>query len=583
MSDGGETKTQTPQSDEAPKKSEPDLVPETEPAAESSGGVDDAPQAVQIVSVGNESDAYAFTFHEERLNSVLQKVPPGWKVSVVSVVGAFRTGKSFLLSWFLRYLSYHSDSRGKVGADKGKDGEEKKWYDHFHTLGNDGFDWRGGAERNTTGIWIWSHPSFLRRSNPQTGEDENVAVVLVDTQGMFDHETTMALTASIFGLSTLLSSYQIYNVDKRIQEDNLQQLALFSEYGRMALQDGKPPELKGPAAKKRDSLSAQPKPFQRIDFLVRDWQNFEDDEDLDAMEAEMDEYLQKVIAERDAADLKETRDQISACFEKVSNYHFTHPGFAVTKKKYTGDVGVIEPTFLMLLDRYCQRVFNRDNLVPKAVHGREITAAELGTYIKNYALMFEGGARFPEASTMLSATATANNTNATNITIGKYKEDMDKIAGTKATSYLKPGELEQLHRQVVEECIEMFDSMANFGDQRKILMARENAVRKINTDFEMYSKLNEGRNPLHGMEIYIVSTTIAVLAFVLRWIADSTCSSWSQTCRAGSDLFSHIYAVVILFMVIVGSTKAKELRDSVKRMKAAFDAVVGGGSAKKKE
>ena len=64
-----------------------------------------------------------------------------------------------------------------------------------------------------------------------------MAVILVDTQGMFDNETTMALTASIFGLSTLLSSYQIYNVDKRIQEDNLQQLALFSEYGR----DG-PPE-----------------------------------------------------------------------------------------------------------------------------------------------------------------------------------------------------------------------------------------------------------------------------------------------------------------------------------------------------
>jgi hypothetical protein len=29
--------------------------------------------------------------------------------------------------------------------------------------------------------------------------------------------------------------WQIYNVDKRIQEDNLQHLALFSEYGRMAL------------------------------------------------------------------------------------------------------------------------------------------------------------------------------------------------------------------------------------------------------------------------------------------------------------------------------------------------------------
>ena len=63
----------------------------------------------------------------------------------------------------------------------------------------------------------------------------------MDTQGMFDNESTMTLTAQIFGLSTLVSSFQIYNVDKRIQEDNLQHLALFSEYGRMALQ---PPTVK---------------------------------------------------------------------------------------------------------------------------------------------------------------------------------------------------------------------------------------------------------------------------------------------------------------------------------------------------
>lgn len=35
--------------------------------------------------------------------------------------------------------------------------------------------------------------------------------------------------------ASMLWCWQIYNVDKRIQEDNLQHLALFSEYGRMAL------------------------------------------------------------------------------------------------------------------------------------------------------------------------------------------------------------------------------------------------------------------------------------------------------------------------------------------------------------
>ena len=83
----------------------------------------------------------------------------------------------------------------------------------------------------TTGIWMWSEP-FIKYC-PHIGSE--VAILLMDTQGMFDNETTMTLTAQIFGLSTMISSFQIYNVQNRIQEDNLQHLALFSEYGRLAL------------------------------------------------------------------------------------------------------------------------------------------------------------------------------------------------------------------------------------------------------------------------------------------------------------------------------------------------------------
>ena len=67
------------------------------------------------------------------------------------------------------------------------------------------FSWRGGVERQTTGVWMWSEP-FLRRL---PGQERDVAVLLMDTQGMFDNETTMTLTAQIFGLSTLVSSYQV--------------------------------------------------------------------------------------------------------------------------------------------------------------------------------------------------------------------------------------------------------------------------------------------------------------------------------------------------------------------------------------
>ena len=441
------------------------------------------PEPLQIVSIGTEDDKFAFEFHEQQLNSIMRKIPPGWKVAVVSVVGAFRTGKSFLLTWFLTYL----DQLKECGSTEKLSSGDKKWFENIESIENNAFHWRGGSERNTTGIWMWSQPHFVKKG------DENIAVLIVDSQGMFDNDTTMSLTASIFGLSTLLSSYQIYNVDKRIQEDNLQQLALFSEYARLAV------EGTG-SAHVNKSNEKRPKPFQTMEFLVRDWQHFEDEEDYDRMEEEMNEYMEKVISEREAKDLQETREQIQACFQKTTCFGLSHPGMAVIKKNFKGEVAKMDETFLNLLDRYCRRVFSVDNLTPKVIQGREVTAAELGSYIKAYAEMFASGASFPEASTMLEATATANNSNAINLAFNLYRDFMDRISGPKCTSYVKPKELEDDHRHLLLKAMQEFDSMATFGSTKSIEDARTSVLEKIRNEFDVYSSLNEGRNPLAGLE-----------------------------------------------------------------------------------
>ena len=155
--------------DKTPQESDK-VTTETEPVEVESG-----PSALQIVSIGTETDQYAFTFHEDALASIMNKVPSDHKLCVVSVVGAFRTGKSFLLSWFLRYLK-HSQSAQKSESGSG----DKKWYDKEVSLGNDGFHWRGGADRNTTGIWMWSEPFLSSRET--SGVKEDIAILLVDTQ-----------------------------------------------------------------------------------------------------------------------------------------------------------------------------------------------------------------------------------------------------------------------------------------------------------------------------------------------------------------------------------------------------------------
>eukprot|EP00535_Pseudo-nitzschia_heimii_P009152 CAMPEP_0197173506 /NCGR_PEP_ID=MMETSP1423-20130617/410_1 /TAXON_ID=476441 /ORGANISM="Pseudo-nitzschia heimii, Strain UNC1101" /LENGTH=592 /DNA_ID=CAMNT_0042622331 /DNA_START=90 /DNA_END=1868 /DNA_ORIENTATION=+ len=533
--------------------------------SEPSGVNDEKPQPLQIVSIGTEENKFAFEFHEDQLNSIMRKIPPGWKVAVVSVVGAFRTGKSFLLTWFMAYLKQLKES----GSTENLVAGDKRWFERIESIQNDAFHWKGGSDRDTTGIWMWSLPHFVKKGG------ENMAVLIVDSQGMFDNETTMSLTASIFGLSTLLSSYQIYNVDKRIQEDNLQQLALFSEYARLAVEGADSAQAK--------SGEERPKPFQTMEFLVRDWQHFEDEEDYDRMEEEMSEYIDKVISEREAKDLQETREQIQSCFQKTTCFGLSHPGMAVIKKNFNGEVSKMDETFLNLLDRYCRRVFSVNNLQPKVIQGKEVTAAELGSFIRAYAEMFASGASFPEASTMLEATAAANNTNAVNLALSRYKNYMNRISGPDCRSYIKPKELEDDHRHLMMKAMKEFDSIATFGSRSSIEEARQSVRNLISNEFEVYSSLNEGRNPLAGLETYIIPLAIATASYILRAVADMTCTSYSQTCRNTSELLSHIYAVVIIFLIIIGATKAQQLKEFFGRLKGAVELVANnnGGKVKK--
>jgi atlastin len=157
--------------------------------------------------------------NEENLLSILNHPKARMKkVCVVSVAGAFRKGKSFLLDFFLRYLTRTSRGEEWIGSD-----------DEPLT----GFHWKGGSERDTTGILMWSEPFIFKK--PETKEE--VAILLMDTQGAFDSQSTVKDCATVFALSLMISSIHVYNITQNLQEDDLQHLHLFTEYGKIALDE----------------------------------------------------------------------------------------------------------------------------------------------------------------------------------------------------------------------------------------------------------------------------------------------------------------------------------------------------------
>ena len=57
-----------------------------------------------------------------------------------------------------------------------------------------------------------------------TEKGEKLAIILMDTQGLFDRRTDSQGDVSIFALSNLFSSVQMYNLFQNVQEDNLEYL-----------------------------------------------------------------------------------------------------------------------------------------------------------------------------------------------------------------------------------------------------------------------------------------------------------------------------------------------------------------------
>jgi len=497
---------------------------------------------LQIISIDNAKNQ--FQLEEKLFKSVLSKVPSNMKVAIVSVVGAFRTGKSFLLDFFLRYLRLPQSEAGSIEWDKlfeaGQklDGnvnqslhEAKPSVDGSSTsddapdFGNTegGFSWRAGRDTNTTGIWIWSEP-FVRKIS--TGE--TVAVLLIDTQGMFDQSLSQLLTTSIFGLSTLLSSYQVYNVTKQIQEDQLQHLSLFAEYGRVALQqdDNASDDTSGTSAGEEETkgkaVAVPPTPpFQTLQFLVRDWVEFEDLEDDDEMDMKkleegMTEYLTSVLktTAESNEDLVSVRKHIQECFETVDAFLLPHPGLNVVKKKFDGDFGNIRDVFKKMMRHYLHALFE-ERLAPKCIHGAYVTADELLEYVKAYTHVFCEAEAFPECKTLLGAVAGANNQNAFDRSKRKYEKEIKKYCGA-GQEYRQPSDIEAHSTIILDSAITMFNKKATYGPKTDIIKFRDALKEDCNVVLEEMLTLNEERDPIAAIpQGYMMLVGVSFCYFVL--------------------------------------------------------------------
>ncbi|CAK9108628.1 Atlastin-1 (Brain-specific GTP-binding protein) (GTP-binding protein 3) (GBP-3) (hGBP3) (Guanine nucleotide-binding protein 3) (Spastic paraplegia 3 protein A) [Durusdinium trenchii] len=140
-----------------------------------------------------------------------------------------------------------------------------------------GFAWRPGKDKCTQGIWLWSTPFVFPDK-----DGRKVAVLLMDTQGAWDDTMTKAQSATIFGLTALLSSKLIYNIQNRVEEDKLENMDYITTFAQTVCSD----------------LPGKDAPFGHLELLVRDWVNYEDGFSLAQCKEQMQEHLDDHLSEK---------------------------------------------------------------------------------------------------------------------------------------------------------------------------------------------------------------------------------------------------------------------------------------------
>ncbi|XP_064790131.1 atlastin-2-like isoform X3 [Oncorhynchus masou masou] len=476
-------------------------------------GLAEKARPIQIV-LAHEDD-HKFELDTEALEKLLlQEDVRDLNVVVVSVAGAFRKGKSFLLDFMLRYMlnQQQEQSDSWVGGD-----------DDPLT----GFSWRGGCERETTGIQVWSQVFVVNKP-----DGSKVAVLLVDTQGAFDSQSTIKDCATVFALSTMTSSVQVYNLSQNIQEDDLQHLQLFTEYGRLALEE------------------IYLKPFQTLMFLIRDWSYpYEHNYGLEGGNRFLEKRLQ--VKQNQHEELQTVRKHIHSCFSNIGCFLLPHPGLKVaTNPMFDGRLKDIDGDFKEALGNLVPLLLAPENLVEKEIGGVKVTCRDLVEYFKAYIKIYQGE-ELPHPKSMLQATAEANNLTAVAGAKDMYSKSMEMVCGGDKP-YIAPADLERCHEEVKECSLRQFRSVKKMGGEDFCKKYQEQLEGELDEAYSNFHKHNEGKNIFYAARTpatlfvvmfatYIVSgltgfigmNTIAMLANLVMGVALMMLCMWAYVKYSG--------------------------------------------------
>ena len=175
----------------------------------------------------------------------------------------------------------------------------------------------------------------------------------------------------------------------------MENLAYFMRFAQTAIQKAALDIPEGSISKE-----AVEKPFQALDFLVRDWRNFKKTFTVEDCREMMKEHISRHM---DPSKVQEnsTAEVLGSMFHNVGCFGLTHPGFAVEDEDWDGTIkDVVDTDFIRLMDVYIRDVF-QNNLGAKTILGSDLSPLTFPLVVKDFVSAFREAA--PSATTFTQA------------------------------------------------------------------------------------------------------------------------------------------------------------------------------------
>ncbi|KAJ1288019.1 hypothetical protein BS78_02G056100 [Paspalum vaginatum] len=248
-------------------------------------------------------------------------------IAAVSVIGPYRSGKSFLLN---QLLSLSCDRGFGVG--------------HMR-------------DTKTKGIWVWGSPVEVDI------DGSKVSVLYLDTEGFESVGKSNVYDDRIFALATVLSSVMIYNLPETIREADISRLSFAVEiaeefYGRVKGQD----------------VAFEP---AKLLWLIQ--RDFLEGKSVQQM---VDEALQRVPnnnGDKSIDEINQIRDSLEFMGGNSTAFSLPQPHLQRTKLCDMEDQE-LDPSYVKRRDQLKQIVASM--IKPKFVQGRTLNGTEFVSFIE---------------------------------------------------------------------------------------------------------------------------------------------------------------------------------------------------------